>query len=214
MLSVSTSGTEPGRPNHHGALREALIAEALQVIAEHGEAALSLRDLARRLGVSHAAPQRHFPSLDALQGAIAEEGFGLLAATVADAVDSSASPVDRLADAGWAYVRFALDHPNHFRVMFSGRLSQSQPPPPLQTVMSRAYSVLFGTIEAGQGAGQIADGDATELAIAAWAQVHGLASLLIERQLGPPSTTAAMPKVRRAIAILITGLGTRPHGND
>jgi hypothetical protein len=62
----------------------------------------------------------------------------LLAATV-DAVTGSASPVERLADAGWAYVRFALDHPNHFRVMFSGRLSQSQPPPPLQAVMSRAY---------------------------------------------------------------------------
>jgi AcrR family transcriptional regulator len=213
-LSVSTSVPKRSRPYHHGALRAALIAEALLVIAEHGEAALSLRDLARRLGVSHAAPQRHFPTLDALLAAIAEEGFGLLAATVEVAVPSSASPVDRLADAGWAYVRFALDHPNHFRVMFSGRLSQTQPSPPLQAVMSRAYSVLLGTIEAGQSAGQMADGDATELATAAWAQVHGLASLLIERRLGPPSASAAEPKVRRAIEVLITGIGNRPPGDD
>jgi hypothetical protein len=80
--------------------------------------------------------------------------------------------------------------------------------------MSRAYSVLLGTIEAGQSARQMADGDAAELATAAWAQVHGLASLLIEDHPGPPSATAAEPKVRRAIAILITGLGTRAPRNN
>jgi AcrR family transcriptional regulator len=205
MLSVSTSNRT--RPYHHGALRQALIAEALQVISEGGAASLSLRDLARRLGVSHAAPRRHFSTLDALLAAIAEEGFALLAAAVEDAVATATSPDEQLADAGWAYVRFALDHPHHFRVMFSGRLSSTQPTVPLQTVMSRAYNVLLRTIEAGQAAGQLARGDASEFAAVAWSQVHGLATLLLERQLGPASNADAEAKVRRANRILVAGLG-------
>ena len=202
---MSTSSAT--RPYHHGALRQALVAEALRVISEHGEAALSLRDLARRLGVSHAAPYRHFATMDALMAAIAEEGFELLAADVERAVANEANPVEQLGEAGWAYVRFALEHPHHFRVMFNGRLTGGEEFAGLQAAMSRSYAALLRTIEAGQVAGEIAGADVRELATSAWVHVHGLATLLLECQLGASSLADSERIARRAIEILICGLG-------
>src|SRR5262245_18079756 len=164
------------RPYHHGRLRAALIAEALRVLADEGGVeALSLRDLARRLGVSHAAPYRHFPTLDALLAALAEEGFSALAEALERATAGHDGPVAQLGAAGWAYVRFALEHPHHFRLMFGGRLTGAPEAPGPWAAGRRAYAVLLRCIEAGQAAGRLVPADADELATAAWAQVHGLA---------------------------------------
>src|SRR5689334_12922453 len=111
MLAVSTSssGARRGQPYHHGNLRAALLAEAVRVLAEADAATLSLRDLARRLGVSHAAPYRHFADKDALLAAIAQQGFELLTAELETAAALHPDePLRQLADTGWAYVRFAL----------------------------------------------------------------------------------------------------------
>lgn len=99
------------RPYHHGDLRHAILTAALDVITADGPAGLSLRDLARRAGVSHAAPAHHFRDRTGLLTAIAAEGFALLAAALNDASD--------LKDAGVRYVRFAREHPAHFQVMFA-----------------------------------------------------------------------------------------------
>src|SRR5712691_4818265 len=113
-MSTSTDGDRPARPYHHGNLRPALVAEAVRVLAEGDAASLSLRELARRLGVSHAAPYRHFADKDALLAAIAQQGFELLAAEVeAAAAQHPDEPARQLADTGWAYVRFALRQPQH-----------------------------------------------------------------------------------------------------
>jgi AcrR family transcriptional regulator len=201
-----------GRPYHHGDLRAALIAEALRVLADGGGvAALSLRDLARRLGVSHAAPYRHFPDLDALLAAIAEEGFGRLTAALERAAASRPGPVEQLAEAGWAYVRFALEHPHYFRVMFSGRLADAPASPALRAAGRRAFGVLLRCIAAGQAAGELAGGPADEPAAVAWAQVHGLATLLLDRQLAPDDGADVEARVRRASQILIAGLGQQAH---
>ena len=122
--SASTAADHPGpcqatksgtpRPYHHGDLRRAILNAALDVISADGPSALSLRDLARRAGVSHAAPAHHFKDRTGLLTAIAAEGYELLAATLAEAAD--------LKDAGVRYVRFAREHPAHFQVMFTPEL--------------------------------------------------------------------------------------------
>src|SRR5512144_1083100 len=107
----------PGR-YHHGELRNALLTTALRIVAEEGVAALTLRDLARRLGVSHGAPAHHFPDRASLLAALAGEGFLQLSETLASAtVDPARGRAARLRAAGRAYVAFALDHPGSFRVM-------------------------------------------------------------------------------------------------
>jgi AcrR family transcriptional regulator len=192
------------RAYHHGNLRPALIAEALRVLAEGNSAALSLRELARRLGVSHAAPYRHFGDKDALLAAIAEEGFQLLA----DALDQAATlepddPLGQLTATGLAYVRFALDHPHHFGVMFSSLPSTS---PSLLSAGRRAFEVLVRTIQTGQQAGLVAMRDPRELATVAWAEVHGLVTLLLNRQLSVATDAAVEVLVRRCCGMLIDGL--------
>ena len=98
------------KPYHHGDLRRVLLDAAVAAIAERGAAALSLRDLARRAGVSHAAPTHHFRDKAGLLTAVAAEGFALLGTALAEADDFAAT--------GVAYVRFATTHPGHFAVMF------------------------------------------------------------------------------------------------
>ena len=118
---MSTSEREKKRDSyHHGDLRNALVNIGVAMLAEEGVEALSLRGLARRAGVSHNAPYQHFADKDALLAAIAEQGFGLLA----DAIESSQTDAgtdsfrERLIAAGQGYVRFAIEHPHHFRLMF------------------------------------------------------------------------------------------------
>ncbi|MFJ4686394.1 TetR/AcrR family transcriptional regulator [Streptomyces sp. NPDC088789] len=109
--SQTDPAPEKDRPYHHGDLRRAILAAALDVIAASGPSALSLRDLSRRAGVSHAAPAYHFKDRTGLLTAIAAEGYGLLAEALREAGD--------LKEAGVRYVRFARTHPAHFQVMFT-----------------------------------------------------------------------------------------------
>src|SRR5947207_11340311 len=99
---------------HHGDLRRALMAAAIEAIGEHGPAAVSLRDLARRANVSHAAPAHHFKDKAGLLTAIAVDGYDMLG----DALRADAGQAGPLLDVGASYVRFALEHPAHFEVMF------------------------------------------------------------------------------------------------
>src|SRR5437763_13451961 len=101
-------------PYHHGDLRRTLLAAAAEAIAEHGPAAISLRDLARRADVSHAAPAHHFGDKAGLLTALAAEGYGLLAAALGEAAERTGS----FLEVGVAYVGFAVDHPAHFAVMY------------------------------------------------------------------------------------------------
>src|SRR5437879_2813384 len=98
------------RPYHHGNLRQALVDAALELIEERGVSALTLREVARRVGVTHAAPQRHFADRAALVAAVAEEGFRGLGAHVAVVRASARTPAQRLRALGVAYVEYALAH--------------------------------------------------------------------------------------------------------
>src|SRR3954471_12975444 len=110
------------RPYHHGDLRRTLLDTALKMVKEAGPGALSLRELARRAGVSHAAPYRHFASREALIGALAVEGFRGLGAEMQACAGDERDPMRRFRALGVAYVRYAVAHPGHFKVMFSSDL--------------------------------------------------------------------------------------------
>ena len=169
---------------HHGNLRQALIGAALGILATHDVAALTLREAARRAGVSQAAPYRHFADKEALLAAVAEEGFAALAAAMRVAAAPEAG--DRVAGLrvlGVTYVRFAVEHPARFRLMFGGALADRAAYPPLEKAAQETFGLLAQGVEAGQRAGLIRSGDARQLAMAAWSLVHGLAALLVDRQL-------------------------------
>ncbi|MFF5305504.1 TetR/AcrR family transcriptional regulator [Streptomyces sp. NPDC013161] len=160
------------RPYHHGDLRRAILTAALDVIAADGPAALSLRDLARRAGVSHAAPAHHFKDRTGLLTAIAAEGFGLLAGAIGEAAD--------LKDAGVRYVRFAREHPAHFQVMFAPELLRDGDLE-LTTARALATDALRHAVSAVPPEGR---GPDDRLAgVAAWSLAHGFATLLLGHNL-------------------------------
>lgn len=179
----------PGRPYHHGDLRRAILSAALEVIAADGPSALSLRDLARRAGVSHAAPAHHFKDRTGLLTAIAAEGFGLLSGTLQEAGD--------LKDAGVRYVRFAREHPAHFQVMFTPELLRADDLE-LTTARALAGDALRGAVSAVQPEGLGID---TRLAgVAAWSLAHGFATLLLSHNLDGPVGDKDPEEVFRALA--------------
>lgn len=146
---------------HHGDLRRQVLAAAVEVIAERGVAAVSLRDLARRAGVSHAAPAHHFTNRTGLLTALATEGFRRLGEALAGA--------DGLADMGVAYVRFALAHPAHFRVMFDSDLLNPDDPD-----LAAARTATREQLRAGVA------GLPDTAALAAWSLAHGFATLRLD----------------------------------
>ena len=198
------------RPYHHGNLRQALIDAALELIEERGVSALTLREVARQVGVTHAAPQRHFADRAALVAAVAEQGFRGLAAHVAAVRGSARTPAQRLRALGVAYVEYALAHPAHLRVMFSPEVADKSRRPELAAAAQAVHAALVERIENGQRDGSVAPGDPDELSFAAWSMVHGCAVLLIDGQaMGRSKRTLIDAVVDR----LYLGLGPRePSG--
>jgi len=151
---------------HHGDLRAAVLTAAGKLIEKEGLAGLSVREAARRAGVSHNAPYRHFPDRDALLAALATEGFTRLG----KALEGRSGR-----ELGEAYVRFALAHPQRFRLMFGGQLALDRYPE-LRTQADATHARLTAAF-AGLGA------EAKFAAAAAWSLVHGLANLILDRHL-------------------------------
>ncbi|MER8015491.1 TetR/AcrR family transcriptional regulator [Streptomyces griseoluteus] len=171
-MSPSNSPSADRRTYHHGDLRRAVLSAALDVIAADGPGALSLRDLARRAGVSHAAPAHHFKDRTGLLTAIAAEGFGLLADALREAPG--------LREAGVRYVRFAREHPAHFQVMFSPELLR---PEDLELTTARALAgeALSRAVTAVDPGDR--GPDARLAGMAAWSLAHGYATLLLGHNL-------------------------------
>src|SRR5829696_9192910 len=123
-VTTDTSPSKDARPYHHGDLPRVLLEAAVEAIAEVGPAAVSLRELARRAGVSHAAPAHHFGDKAGLLTAVAADGFRRLAATLRDTYQASGS----FLEVGVAYVGFAVGHRAHFEVMFRPELYHPDDP--------------------------------------------------------------------------------------
>ncbi len=196
-MSTSTARV----PYHHGGLPDALVAGALELLHEGGVAALSLRAAARRAGVSATAPYRHFADKEALLAAVATHGFSLLAARLARADADAESADAALVAQGVAYVQFACDDPALFRLMF-GR-DQSEAHPGLREAGDRAYAVLAQRV-----AGMTDATTREDLTLAAWSLVHGLASLLVDGQLGEAVPDPA--GLARRISSLLLRIRHRP----
>jgi len=162
---------------HHGALRDALLSAGGELLSEVGAERLSLRDVARRSGVSHNAPYKHFPTREALLAALTGRGFAELARRVAEA---GAERGDPAVARGLAYVCFALERPALFRLMFSGTIDR-------QAFPDVGAASALGLTELGRFVGQTYDeGASAEAIVSAWAFVHGLAQLLLDSQIPPP----------------------------
>lgn len=169
---------------HHGDLRQALINAALELVTDQDVRSLSLREVARRVGVSHTAPYRHFADKDALLATVAEEGFETLSCSLqAGTQQQTDDPLKQLEAAGVAYVRYAIEHPSHYRVMFGAYEVNKQTYLSLADASKQALMVLVNVIVEGQKAGVVRSGEPRQLAQAAWALVHGLAMLLIDGRL-------------------------------
>ncbi len=163
------------RPYHHGNLKQALLDAAVALTAETGPRGFTLREVARRAGVSHNAPYRHFRDREELLAAVAAEGFDRLTQAMAKAAPKS-SAIQRLRRSGIAYVDFALRWPQHFAVMFDAPWSKADYPE-CAAAAERCFETLLGFVRASQTAGQMPAGDSLRLAYKAWSLVHGIAKL-------------------------------------
>ena len=182
----------PRRPYHHGHLRKTLLQGAVRAIAELGPAAFTLREVARRAGVSHNAPYRHFRDKDALLAAVAAQGFRELTRAMRDAGERQAMALDKLKQSGLAYVAFAVRRPEHFTVMFDAPVCTSKDPEYIQP-SQEAFNTLVNYIRNCQEEGQLPAGNTLERTLYAWSLVHGIAKLAVARRF-PFRTKAAMLK--------------------
>jgi AcrR family transcriptional regulator len=187
---------------HHGDLRPALVDAAIDVIAERGVRGFSLAEASRRLGVTTAAPYRHFADRDELLATVAVRALGVFAAMLADAADAAGAPAQRLAAMAGAYVRFAAQQRPLFDTIFNSGLDKSRYPE-----LQRAWEPVDALLAVVR---EVCDGDAAEaeaLADAVEASAHGYATLLIDGEYGegPDAVNAAAAKATASARALIAG---------
>src|SRR5215475_10830299 len=191
--------SQPARPYHHGDLRPALLRTAVEAIGQVGPAAMSLREVARRAGVSHAAAAYHFGDKAGLLTAVAAQGYRMLTEELRNARDSGRG----FLEVGVAYVRFAVGHRAHFEVMYRPELYRPDDAE-IREARAGAAVLLYGTES--PDAGQLAAG------AAAWSLVHGLATLWLNGNL-PEQLGHDPEEITRRIARYLTGPASRGAPN-
>jgi AcrR family transcriptional regulator len=196
------------RRYHHGNLRTALLVQAEHTVREHGVDQLSLRELARQVGVSHGAPRRHFPDRQALLDALAEDGFERLGAELQDAVAGAGEDFEaRLRATAAAYVRFATGDAALLELMFAGKHREQSGA--LQDAAERAFSIMLEVIEQGQADGILEPGDPERVGLVLFATIQGIATLVTG---GIVQADEADELVADATAYFLRGSGARFGG--
>jgi len=175
----------PKRPYHHGNLREALLDAAERLLEREGAGALALRRIARDAGVSHAACYHHFDGREALLRGLATRGFESFGGALGRATEGREG-MAAFAEMGVAYVGFAADHPALFRLLFGPEAAARQIHPEVSAAAETAFG---GLLRMAREAGPGDEAEVRRRALSAWAVVHGLASLLVDGQLGPLGIT-------------------------
>ena len=186
---------------HHGDLPQQAHELALEILREHGDAAISLRALAKQIGVSAPALYRHFIDRESLLAELAVTGFEALRERLL-IVDQS-QPRQALIDIGLVYVSFAQDEPNLYRLMFGGRVLPKGVHPRLDTAGKAAFQVLEDTIARAQQAGYVKPMPLALMTAAAWSLVHGLSQLTIDGHL--PSAKAEPHLAKGVVTLLLDG---------
>jgi len=198
--------TLDGSAYHHGDLRAALLTEAAAMIDEEGTSSVTMRAIGRRLGVSRSAPYRHFADKSALLVAVATAGFDHLRDRL-EAVGAGApgAGIERLRQFGEVYVRFALENPGHYRLMYGKEAITRRDQPELREVANGLFDELVHVFQSYQQSGTIKRQDANLQAYVAWGAVHGLASLLIEGQILTDVDVEGL--IRQTTSALLDGMG-------
>jgi AcrR family transcriptional regulator len=169
---------------HHGDLKNALIKAGMEILAKDGVSGLSLRKVAGKAGVSHAAPYAHFADKQSLIAAISTEGFRQLYERVSVVADEyKTKPSTQLVEVAWAYVQFALDERDRFKVMFSDVLEKEKEYPEFVAESHRNFQLVKTVVEANQAAGVLRSGPPDLVALSAWSMIHGFIMLLLEGQI-------------------------------
>lgn len=194
--------SEPEVGYHHGDLQEALIAATEDILAEGGAEGFTLREAARRAGVSPAAPSHHFGNAPGLLTEVAIRGYDELTRALADAAMSHATPCQRLHAQGQAYVRFALTFPGRFQMMFSNKrlLADDER---LHAAAKASYMQLkevMGELTQEQARDRPASASQIDIAArAAWSAVHGFAKLALEGKFGAADSDAGRRAIKAAL---------------
>ncbi len=175
MATDKTTTTEKTTAYHHGDLPDALRAATAELVAERGPSGFSLREVARRAGVSHAAPAHHFGDSQGLLTSVAIEGFDVLNQAFAEASERHDDPAERMTALGLAYVGVARSHRGHFEVMWAdGLLSADHPELKERSMLAYGYLVECMVAVAETYNPEL---DVTRAALLTWSSVHGLAML-------------------------------------
>src|ERR1700761_812413 len=178
MWSMTTLEEKAGGSSyHHGDLRRALVDAATQLVSCCGPAAVSLREVARIVGVSHNAPYRHFPTREALLAAVAARGFEMLSEGMRELPDEASDPSASLIECCRGYVQFAMHQRGIYQLMFSDEIQKSAYPE-LLSIAERAFESLQRRISALNP-----HLPAAAATITVWAQIHGIAHLILDNQL-------------------------------
>jgi len=172
---------KPAASYHHGDLRRALLDAAFEILRDDGPAALSLREVARRAGVSHQAPYHHFPSRAHLLAALACEGFDQLADSLEHVQAAATDPVRRMQNTGIQYIMYAAKNPERFRLMFGAELGTREPYEDLRLAANRVFELLVRPFGLAPQLNPRSDGRAVVLTL--WSTVHGLAALVVDGQI-------------------------------
>jgi AcrR family transcriptional regulator len=169
---------------HHGDLKNALIKAGVEILAKDGVSGLSLRKVAMKAGVSHAAPYAHFEDKQALIAAISTEGFRQLYERVSGVAETYQSqPEKQLVEAAWSYVQFAMDDRDRFKVMFSGVLEKEKEYPDFVAESQRNFQLVKSIVEKNQASGNLRGGDPELTTLSVWGIVHGFIMLFLEGQI-------------------------------
>jgi AcrR family transcriptional regulator len=191
------------KPYHHGNLRRVLVEAALQLVAEGGMDAVSVREAARRAGVSPGAPFRHFPSRDALMQAVAEEAQRRFRAEIEVALAGAppGDPLGRFRALGLAYLRWAMRNPTHFEVISSRRLFDHDRAVAVSNDNAELIALTERTLADAFAAGQLRTSDLKEVQIAGRALVYGFARMNIDGHF--PRWGVAAPEAERTAAAIL-----------
>ena len=209
-----TALKQGNNPYHHGDLRGACISVALELLLNQGIQEVTLRHVAKRAGVSHNAPYRHFKTKRDLLGACAAQGFVMLERAVTEAVEAvGANPIEQLFAGSQAYALFGANHPPLYKLMFSSDLSDTEFPE-IGSAGTTAFGVPVKFLKAAQATGIVRKADARVQAFTLWSVLHGIVSLNIDsRPTQIVDTDALDANLRGVLAVLLEGL-MEPDANS
>ena len=208
IAAMASRQPRASTPYHHGNLREELVSQGLAIVEGEGLAALTMREIARRIGVTQTAPLHHFEGKTGLLAAIAALGFRMLFEARMEALKNRRSPQDRLMAVLLAYVDFARAHPALFHLMHGPEIPDKSAYPELNESAIRSYSLLETAVADYLLASEGSMDRRREATLAAWTACHGLAHIMTSPQNTPTYVLRKDPEgtARQIFQIFLNGL--------